>query len=377
MLMPVTDPLPILATLIAHRSDLASGGEPALAAVLARELAMRGAEELILERVPRLHGPPAAFVAARYGTPRLLVNAHLDTVPANSGWDTEPLSARIDGDRIHGLGACDTKGAIAAILAALDQAKPKDTLILFSGDEEHGNVAMHGFLAHRVADGLSHAVVCEPTSLRVGIRHRGMLAFEIRIASEGGHSSRADLVRSPIATLARIGTALDDFAKARRKSGPLGFEGLCLNLARVEGGVAFNVIPSEATLSVSLRPAPGADVSLLKNELAAVVRRAVPDAQLEYQLDNPPFATQHLPSFQPLLAERIESPVDLAYWTEAAMLSRAGIDAVVFGPGDIAKAHAPNEWVSVAELTKARDAFVRLFRATHGPEWQEALDGAR
>jgi acetylornithine deacetylase len=373
----VTDPLPLLATLIAHRSDLASGGEPALSAVLARELALRGAEELVLERVPRLHGPPAAFVAARYGTPRLLVNAHLDTVPVNAGWETEPLSARLDGDRVHGLGACDTKGAIAAILAALDQAKPKDTLILFSGDEEHGNIAMHGFLNHRAADGLTHAVVCEPTSLRVGIRHRGMLAFQIRVESEGGHSSRADLVRSPVATLARIGTALDDFARARRKVGPVGFEGLCLNLARIEGGVAFNVIPSEATLSVSLRPAPGADVALLKAELAAVVKKAVPDAQLEYQLDNPPFATSNLLAFQPLLAERIESPVDLAYWTEAAMLSRAGIDAVVFGPGDIARAHAPNEWVSAAELVKARDVFVKLFRATHDEGWREALDGAR
>ena len=364
----MSNPVELLKALVPMRTDLAGGGECDMAAHLGRELAARGADEVWVETVTRLDGPPAAFVVGRFGTPRLLVNAHIDTVPANSGWSGDPWTPRIEGERLIGLGACDTKGAIAAILSALDEVRPRDTMVLFSGDEEHGNVVMRAFLARGLAQGIERSIVCEPTGMRLGTRHRGIFSFEATVTSEGGHSSRADNTRSPIARLSRLAVALDDFAAKRRHEGPPGFPGLCLNLAKMDGGIAFNVIPAKVSLGVSLRPPPGADVEALKAEIEALVRETAPEATLRFGLENRPFGTRDLEAFRPLLGERVDAPIDLAFWTEAAMLSGAGIDAVVFGPGDIAQAHAPDEWVSLGELEETKEAFVKAFSVTVGEQ---------
>jgi acetylornithine deacetylase len=107
-------------------------------------------------------------------------------------------------------------------------------------------------------------------------------------------------------------------------------------------------------------------VAALRAEIEATVRAHAPAAQLTWPLDNPPFATRAPAAFVDLLGERAERPIDLAFWTEAAVLSAAGVDAVVFGPGDIARAHAADEWVPRADLELARDLFARAFRTTHG-----------
>src|SRR5204862_455505 len=107
---------------------------------------------------------PGGYVFARWGTPRLLVNAHVDTVPANSGWSRDPWTPVVDGDRLYGLGACDTKGAIAAALCAAERARPRDVAMLFSGDEERGTAAVTHFLASPRKAGIERAIVCEPTA---------------------------------------------------------------------------------------------------------------------------------------------------------------------------------------------------------------------
>ncbi len=354
------DPVDLLSELVTYRSDAILGDEGPLAERLAELLRERGADDVLVRSVPRAEGKAASYVYARFGRPRVLVNAHLDTVPPNANWTTDPFVARIDGDRLFALGSADTKGAAAAILCALDDARPTDTAILFSGDEEHSSVVMRAFLESELAAGIERAVVCEPTSLRVGARHRGIASFEVEASGPGGHSSRADVTAAPIAELARLAVTLDDWGKARRDVGPPGFQGMCLNLAELDGGVAFNVIPAHATLVVSLRPPPGTSSVALRAELEAIVRAAGRTAM--FTRDNPPFATRDVASFTALLgAEVTASPLDLAFWTEAALLAERGIDAVVFGPGDIAQAHSPDEWVPIPELHRARDVFRAMF----------------
>src|SRR5690606_38522255 len=136
-----TDPVDILSTLVRYRTDAEHGDERALADYLAERLRERGPDEVIVEDVARTAvSRPASYVYARFGRPRLLVNAHLDTVPPNVDWTSDPFVARVAEGRIHALGAADTKGAIAAILAALSEQRPKDVGILFSGDEELSGV---------------------------------------------------------------------------------------------------------------------------------------------------------------------------------------------------------------------------------------------
>jgi acetylornithine deacetylase len=203
-------------------------------------------------------------------------------------------------------------------------------------------------------------VVCEPTSCRAGTRHRGILWIEATIGGRGGHSSRADDEPAPLADAARLAIAFAEWGQRQREIGPLGFRGMCMNVAKLDGGVAFNVIPDEATLTISVRPPPGSDVGAVQAELFALALDVNPRVQLEVPMSNPSFHTQAPAAFSAALG--VASPVDLAFWTEAALLTAAGIDCVVYGPGDIAHAHAPDEFVPIADLERARDTFAALLQ---------------
>jgi acetylornithine deacetylase len=159
--------------------------------------------------------------------------------------------------------------------------------------------------------------------------------------------------------------ALDDLGRRHRDRGPAGFEGICMNVASLDGGLAFNVVPTRATLRLSLRPAPGIELGPLLREAEQVARAAASPAEIGWSVvnENPSFQTRDPAAFEALLGSSAARPVDLAFWTEAALLSAAGIDAVVFGPGHIEQAHAADEYVAIAELEAARDAFFRLFSA--------------
>jgi acetylornithine deacetylase len=166
-----------------------------------------------------------------------------------------------------------------------------------------------------------------------------------------------------MAVLARAAVALDEMGTAHKGKGPAGFPGINLNVAALDGGIAFNVIPTRATLSFSLRPAPGVNIHELFAEAEARVRAAAAPHVIEWNLvkASPPFATRDLAAFAPLLGARPQAAaVDLGFWTEAARFSEHGIDAVVFGPGDIEQAHAADEFVTVASLETARAVFATV-----------------
>src|SRR5439155_27069569 len=95
-----------------------------------------GADAVTVAGAPRSDGSPGAYVFARWGSPRRVINAHVDTVPANSGWTRSPWQPHVADGKLYGLGAADTKGAIGATLVALAREPPRDVGVLFSGDEE-------------------------------------------------------------------------------------------------------------------------------------------------------------------------------------------------------------------------------------------------
>ncbi|HKA90812.1 MAG TPA: M20/M25/M40 family metallo-hydrolase [Haliangiales bacterium] len=349
----------LLARLVAVPTVNPGGDERRLADLLHDELRRRDPDDSGVETVG-----DKAFVWARYGDPKLGVNVHLDTVPVNAGWTGDPFALREEGERLYGLGAADTKGAIAAVLTALAEERPADTLILFSGDEELTGTCVRAFLP-RIGR-LERMIVCEPTSCRAGTRHRGIVTLEAHLRGEGGHSSRADIQPAPLAELARMAVAWHAWGAARRDEGPEGFRGMCFNVAKLDGGVAFNVIPDAGMLTVSFRPPPGADARALVDELTALAARTVPGGDIQVRLFNAPFATRDLAAFRPYLGAAVDAPVDLGFWTEAAIWSAAGVDAVVFGPGDIGRAHAPDEWVPAGDLASAAATFAAAFRRTRG-----------
>ena len=349
-----------LAPMVAIRTHHASAGDPggderALCDHLAPMLRDRGADEVEVVDAPRAHGGPGAFVWARWGTPRWVLNAHVDTVPANRGWSRDPWTPAIHDGRVWGLGSADTKGAIACALAALDELRPRDCAVLFSGDEERGTASVTAFLASPRLRGIEAALVCEPTARQAGVKHRGVLAYGVTYRGRGGHSSKADDMPKPIVRLAEVAVALDAHARAQRDIGPPGMTGLCMNVAAIDGGVAFNVVPEQAVLTFSLRPYPGFDRAAWDATLAAIT----PGMQIDLRTNHAPFAARDPEK----LAAWLDGPPPIAvdFWTEAALWSAAGVDAIVCGPGDIGAAHAADESVTIADLGWATDLYAQIF----------------
>jgi acetylornithine deacetylase len=343
----------LLSELVAIPTQQGRGGdELRLCEHLAPMLRARGADDVVVARAARSDGSSGAYVFARWGTPRRIINAHVDTVPANDGWSRDPWQPHIADGRLYGLGSCDTKAAIAATLVALDQQRPRDLGVLFSGDEEAGSAVMRAFLASPHAREVRQAIVCEPTARTAGTAHRGVLAQLATVTGKGGHSSKADHLPKPIVECARIAVAIDRLGVARLHDGPAGMNGLCLNVAALRGGVAFNVVPERAELEWSLRPYPGFD----RAAWDVAVREVAGDVVIATTIDHAPFACDALAELvRPFV--RAVGPLD--FWTEAALYAQHGIDAIVIGPGDIAQAHAADEFVPLEDLEWA----VALYRA--------------
>jgi acetylornithine deacetylase len=365
----VVDELAALVALPTHQRapDGSIGNERLLCEYLAPLVTARGADEVVVADAPRSDGTAGAYVFARWGTPRRVINAHVDTVPPNLGWTRDPWTPTVVGDRLYGLGSADTKGAIAATLVALERAKPRDAGVLFSGDEEAGSAVMHAFLASVHARAIREVVVCEPTARRAGIAHRGVLAQRARLVGEGGHSSKADHMPRPLAQLARFAVALDELGRAHVDVGAAEMTGLCLNLAALHGGVAFNVVPAACELEWSLRPYPGFDRGWWDREVAARAEHADRSIAVATTIDHAPFAVAASAPIVEGVRPFVRELGTVDFWTEAALLAAAGIDAVVVGPGDIAVAHAADEWVTVADLDWAVDLYAALLAGSPAP----------
>ena len=354
----------LLAELIGFDTVNPGGDEPALCHHLAGKLEAIGADSVTVGTTPR-PGQTGAWVFARFGTPELLVNAHVDTVPANRGWTRNPHQAEVTSEHVYGLGSADTKGAIACILTALGDVKPQNVGILFSGDEERSSTVLPKFLETPEAKAAKHAIVCEPTTRRAGIRHRGVLCYQAEIRGQGGHSSKADTMPKPIVTMAKLAVALAELGESFVPEGPADMKGLCFNIAGIDGGVAFNVVPELARLTWSARQPPGFDTQVLEERQLELAASIDSDIVITKVLDQPPFAIRDQAHLQALIGDypQIWSPLD--FWTEAAVFSQAGIDAVVIGPGDIAQAHAADEFVTLSDLDWATSMFRDVFTNTH------------
>ncbi len=348
-----------LEKLVAFDTRNGIGNEVPCAQFLQAALAAHNPDTLILETAPRSRDrSDGAYVLAVWGEPKVLLNVHLDTVPSGQGWTADPHVLRADGDKLIGLGASDIKGAMACILAALETGKAKNVAVLFSGDEEAGSEIMEIIIARGHMSSAPRAIVCEPTGCRVGQRHRGFMAYMAQFSGPGGHSSLSDKVAAPVLEAARLGAALGDYGAAHIDAGSGSYSGLCVNVGMIDSDGAHNVIPTRAELRVSLRPPPGDDVAAREVDLAAIFE-ASPISELSSMAVQPPLQTRDLSGFAPYFAGDEARPIDLPYWTEAAMLSAAGVDCVVYGPGDVEQAHRPNEFVTKTQLLAAAKVYAR------------------
>jgi acetylornithine deacetylase len=286
------------------------------------------------------------------GEPAVLFNCHLDTVPIGEGWTKPPLKLTIEDDRAWGRGACDIKGAAAALLAVAESTDAP-MAILFSSDEEGaGGCCVRHFLQGPAHCAFEQVVVCEPTGCEAVLAHRGFLSVKGRFHGVAGHSSEGRaLADSAIHRMARwIDAALDYCANEKAEGRPT-----CFNVGLAAGGTKSNVIAGEANLHYSARLGPGQSNEALLAHLSGL------GGAEEHANWHVPFSGPPLPA-----AGQDEAPVrafcrrhelvvgePVAFWTEASLFSAAGMPALVLGPGDIAQAHTADEWVSLHELDRA------------------------
>ena len=352
----VAETLDILRDLVAFDTRNGTGNEVACVEWLAGRLGDHAPDRLVVETVERSRGKSdSAFVMASWGEPRALLNVHIDTVPSGEGWTDDPLTLVQRDGRAYGLGTSDIKGAAAAILGALNEVKPQNVAVLLSGDEEHGSEIMPAIIERGHLIGVQRAVVCEPTSCRVGRAHRGMLAMSATFTGPGGHSSLADTLEPPLLRATEFCARLGGYKRDHLNFGDDPFRGLCVNVGDIKGDGAYNVVPTTATVWVSMRPPPGDDVRARERDMMGLAFAASRTSETDTIVAFEPFQSRDPDAFRAVFAD--EEIVDLPYWTEAAMMSQAGINTVVYGPGNLEQAHRPDEYVELSQLEAAQSRY--------------------
>lgn len=325
-------------------------------------------------------GEGCVWLYARRGQPELLFNVHLDTVPAAPDYSADPWTLRIEDERAIGLGACDIKGAAAALLAAA-QSSEGPCALLFTSDEEAGQSRCVGEFCERAPHDYEAVLVAEPTGVRAVLAHRGIRTFSGTFHGRAGHSSgpRA-LEESALHNAARWITRAVEHARQARdgdthepaNSEGRGWEitqhlrGHCFNVGVVEGGKKPNIVAPSAFLRWGVRPRPGDDPG-------AVARGFMQIAEDDAVTWHDGFVGPSLPAeFGPRGLDLLERATDVCqryalpagpavdFWTEAAIFSQAGWPAIVFGPGDIAQAHTADEFVSLEDLKHVAAHYRRL-----------------
>ena len=306
----------------------------------------------------RDHGDGHVSWFALRGSPKILFNVHLDTVPAGEGWSGDPHELSVRDGRAYGRGACDIKGAAAALLT-LAQRHEGNMALLFTSDEEGaGGCCVANFLESGEARKFEQVIVAEPSCCKAVLGHRGFLSVKTRFHGVPGHSSEARaLQENANHQMARWAAGALQVAEGRKVSDA--DPGSCMNIGVVDGGTKSNVIAGGAFIHWSARLRPGDSNDEFLREIQAC---APQNANVDWEV---PFRGEPLPAGgqsdiaarQFCMTHKLPLGEAVDFWTEASLFSAAGLPALVLGPGDIAQAHVSNEWVSLEQLETAYELY--------------------
>lgn len=281
---------------------------------------------------------------------RLLLAGHLDTVPPNGNG-----RARLEGDTLHGLGAADMKAGLAVMLElARTLAEPAcDATYVFYACEEVASEhnGLRALLAARpdllAADA---AVLAEPTGARVEAGCQGTLRLGVAFRGARAHTARPWMGDNAIHRLGPLLARVAAYAGRRPVLDGCEYRE-ALQAVRVEGGVADNVVPDRASVTLNHRFAPDRDAAAARAHVEGFLADAAAGATVEV-LDAAPGAPPGLdsPLLSALVARSGAAPRAKLGWTDVSFFAAAGVPATNFGPGDPTLAHSAEERVERAEL---------------------------
>jgi acetylornithine deacetylase len=311
------------------------------------------------------------------GKSPLVLNGHLDVVGAD-GMQHDAFSAETRDGNLYGRGSTDMKSGIAAMCVAAARASARGSLaseIIIAAvcDEEYESIGTRALLAGGLR--ASGAIVTEPTRLDVCIAHKGFAWIEVKTHGVAAHGSRYDVGVDAVRHTALLVASLDRFERdvlTTRSHDLLGRPSL--HAAKINGGTGWSTYAESCTLHVERRTLPGETAEGVMEEVESMIR-ALSDERETFRAD----AT--LVCAQPPLDLSVQAPLaratiaaaranglagnvaGLSCWTDAALFDAAGIPALCFGPGDIARAHSSREWVETADIERAADVLEHVCAA--------------
>ena len=303
----------------------------------------------------------------------VMLSGHTDVVPVtDQDWSTDPFTLVEADGRLYGRGACDMKGFIAAAVALAESLNPahlrRPLHLAFTHDEETGCLGARNLVAELRNNGIlpDIAIIGEPTEMRVIEGHKGCCEYSTHFTGLEGHGSAPDLgvnaaeyaVRY-VMRLMQLREELKSRAPASSRFDPAW---TTINIGRIAGGVAYNVIAGKAEVDWEMRPVQGADADFVKTEIDKYCRedllpamRAVhPEAGITLTTIGEIIGLEPMPenAARDLVAELTGANTAglVAFGTEAGLFQELGSDVVVCGPGSILQAHKPDEFVSTDQL---------------------------
>lgn len=326
-----------------------------------------------VERMPLAGtGKKANLLAAvGQGEGGLVLSGHTDTVPYDEGrWSSDPFKVTTVSDRLVGLGVADMKSFFAVALHALAEipasSLTRPVILVATADEESTMAGAHA-LVHAGKPRARHAIIGEPTNLVPVRMHKGVIIESVTLRGQSGHSSDPSLGRNALEGMQRVMTALlqyrDELVRMHRND-RFAVPSPTMNLGAIHGGDSPNRICAECELRFDLRPLPGMDLAQLRTEIRSRVVAAVEGLGLETSWKGahqgtPAFFTDAEADIVRAAAELTGAePTSAMFGTEAPYMTQLGMQTVVLGPGDIAQAHQPNEYIRLDALPAA----VRVIR---------------
>jgi len=340
--------------------DPAGSGEAAAARLVADWATEHGLRAELDELEPGrvnvlVHG-------GRGGGCTVMLLGHLDTVGGAAM--VEPFNGAVRDGRVHGRGAYDMKGAVAAALVAARDLDRSDlaasVVVACAADEEYASLGAECLVARGARP--DFVVVCEPTDERLCVAHRGFAGFEIEVRGRAAHGSRPDLGVDAIAATGVILTRLDQLSRdllAREPHPLLGTPSAHASL--ISGGQEFSSYPERCLIQGERRTLPGETDDEIAAEVAALA--AGVDATTRLVFSRPPLETDpsHKLAHAVAQAAGTASFEGVPFWTDGALFAAAGIPTVIFGPRGTG-AHAAEEWVEVESLSRCAEVYAESVR---------------
>jgi acetylornithine deacetylase len=300
--------------------------------------------------------------------------AHQDTVPTDH-MTIDPFGGRVENGRLHGRGACDIKGGMAAMLAAfarLVRDPPRgaaNIIMACTVDEEFTFLGVQRLVQGLSADG---AIVAEPTKLQIVKAHKGVVRWNLLSRGRSCHSSSPEKGTNAIYRMGRVLAAIEQYADHLRQSrsdpmlGPP-----TLSVGRIEGGTSVNTVPDRCRIEIDRRLLPGEDPQAVPRDFDRFLQERAGIDRQTYEIEPPWLGTPALsPDGSDKIVERLGRAITsvrggfettgVPYGTDASIIAQAGVPTVVFGPGDIAQAHTCDEWVEVSEVEEASTILYRF-----------------